>query len=232
MLVNDLKLQAEVNAKEKLKKCADNVIEAFSIMDEAIEEMSGCMLELKASEKSYFKQDCEGINLENNDASIEVKGTLNAEVIIEDMILKLKDGFDEILNVKKTFCKFNETITISREIRKLTECLMMIKNTPKTGVCDVSECFSQIGEKPMKNLQLEELYQLSIDSLSDNIKSLIISLKEQYMTYGLVLEKLDRFKVECLWSHDDAKILKVAIIDYAIKLVKKEMNDLHHTNRS
>ena len=129
-------MSIDITGMEELKECADNVIGAFITMSEAVEELSGCMLELKVSdpyenkkmeseevdvckvgviesgtgmtttvvsEKLYSKmtQDCEGINLKIQDASSEEKEVFNAEEIIEDMILKLKEKFNEkIINVE------------------------------------------------------------------------------------------------------------------------------------
>ena len=41
-----------------------------------------------------------------------------------------------------------------------------------------------------------------------------------------ILKRLERFKAEVLWSAEDTTVFKVTIIDRAIKLVNKEMNDL------
>lgn len=81
-------------------------------------------------------------------------------------------------------------------------------------------------------LKLEDLCQPSVVMLSDTTQLLINYLKEQYETYGEILKRLERFKAEVLWSAEDTTGFKVTIIDRAIKLVKKEMNDLQHTNRS
>ena len=81
-------------------------------------------------------------------------------------------------------------------------------------------------------LKLEELCQPGVVMLSDTTQLLINYLKEQYETYGEILKRLERFKAEVLWSAEDTTVFKVTIIDRAIKLVNKEMNDLQHTNRS
>lgn len=81
-------------------------------------------------------------------------------------------------------------------------------------------------------LKLEELCQSSVVTLSVTTQLLINYLKEQYETYGEILKRLERFKTEVLWSADDTTGFKITIIDRAIELVKKEMNDLQHTNRS
>ncbi|MTK72449.1 hypothetical protein GMA75_07095 [Turicibacter sanguinis] len=81
-------------------------------------------------------------------------------------------------------------------------------------------------------LKLEELCQSSVVTLNVTTQLLINYLKEQYETYGEILKRLERFKAEVLWSAEDTTGFKVTIIDRAIKLVNKEMNDLQHTNRS
>lgn len=133
MKVNDVKLQLEVNGKEKLKECADNVIDAFIIMNEAIEELSGCMLELKVSDPDVNEDlVTEVVDMEDKTTvttASETKEVFNAEEIVKDMILKLKEKFDESSSEKCMPSAFQKEMILSKEIRKLMECLMTLKNT-------------------------------------------------------------------------------------------------------
>lgn len=79
-------------------------------------------------------------------------------------------------------------------------------------------------------LKLEELCQSSMVALNVTTQLLINYLKEQYETYGKILKRLEILKAEVLWSADDATDFKISIVEYAIRLVKKEMNNLKHKN--
>lgn len=95
-----------------------------------------------------------------------------------------------------------------------------------------NKTINQKDDSRTQFLKLEELCQPGVVMLSDTTQLLINYLKEQYETYGEILKRLERFKAEVLWSAEDTTVFKVTIIDCAIKLVNKEMNDLQHTNRS
>lgn len=143
MSVNDLKVKLEVKGYEKLKECADNVIGTFIMMNEAIEEMSGCMLELKVSDPDVNENlVTEAVDMEDKTTvttASETKEAFNAEEIVEDMILKLKENFNECLLKKEISGSFDRAMIVSEEIRKLMECLMMVRDTSDncSGNCEV-----------------------------------------------------------------------------------------------
>ncbi len=261
MSVNDLKVQLEVKGHEKLKECADNVIGAFILVTEAVEELSGCMLELKVSdpyenkkmeseevdvckvgviesgtgmtttvvsEKSYSKmtQDCEGINLKIQDASSEEKEVFNAEEIIEDMILKLKEKFNECSLEKGIPGAFDRVMIVSEEIRKLTECWIIVKNTPKTGVCDVSGYWAQAQANPIsQEIEPVECYEIkSLDQVVQVALDLTLDLlKKDSKTYEDVFENFKKLKGKLKFINEDMDDVQRLLLSQVEKMLTEEM---------
>lgn len=68
----------------------------------------------------------ETIIMENQKVTtIEGREVCEVETILEDMILKMKQQFDESLNVPK----ISKEVELSKEIRKLIECLATVRRT-------------------------------------------------------------------------------------------------------
>ena len=233
-------MSIDITGMEELKECADNVIGAFITMSEAVEELSGCMLELKVSdpyenkkmeseevdvckvgviesgtgmtttvvsEKLYSKmtQDCEGINLKIQDASSEEKEVFNAEEIIEDMILKLKEKFNECSLGKESSGAFDREMIVSEEIRKLMECLMMVRDTSDnySGDCEVES--------------LDQILQVAVDSTIDLVK-------KDSKNYDDVFGNIEKMKRECNWrSTKDMNDVKLKILEKVKSEVEKEL---------
>lgn len=57
--------------------------------------------------------------------TIEGREVCEVETILEDMILKMKQQFDELLNVPQ----ISKEVELSKEIRKLIECLATVRRT-------------------------------------------------------------------------------------------------------
>lgn len=266
-------MSIDITGMEELKECADNVIGAFITMSEAVEELSGCMLELKVSdpyenkkmeseevdvckvgviesgtgmtttvvsEKLYSKmtQDCEGINLKIQDASSEEKEVFNAEEIIEDMILKLKEKFNECSLGKESSGAFDREMIVSEEIRKLMECLMMVRDTSDnySGDCEVywfprldksievgSNSGLYVQQKDNQSIgcyeveSLDQILQVAVDSTIDLVK-------KDSKNYDDVFGNIEKMKRECSWgSTKDMNDVKLKILKKAKSEVEKEL---------
>lgn len=248
-------MSIDITGMEELKECADNVIGAFITMSEAVEELSGCMLELKVSdpyenkkmeseevdvckvgviesgtgmtttvvsEKLYSKmtQDCEGINLKIQDASSEEKEVFNAEEIIEDMILKLKEKFNECSLGKESSGAFDREMIVSEEIRKLMECLMMVRDTSDnySGDCEVywfPRLDKSIGCYEVESL--DQILQVAVDSTIDLVK-------KDSKNYDDVFGNIEKMKRECNWrSTKDMNDVKLKILEKVKSEVEKEL---------
>lgn len=233
MPVNNVKLQLEVNGKEKLKECADNVIDAFIIMNEAIEELSGCMLELKVSDPDVNEDlVTEVVDMEDKTTvttASETKEVFNAEEIVKDMILKLKEKFDESSSEKCMPGAFQKEMILSKEIRKLIECLMTLENTqgplftPEIGVCDVSGWYAQIQEN--QSLQAVECYEIeSLDQIVQVAIDLTINLvKKDSKTYEDVFGNFKKIKEKLRFINEEMDDVKRLLLSRAEKMLDEEM---------
>lgn len=232
MSVNDLKVKLEVVGYEKLKKCADNVIEASIIMEEAIEELSGCMLEVKVSDP-YVNENLvtEAVDMEDKTTlttASETKEVFNAEEIIEDMILKLKENFNECLLKKEIPGAFDRAMIVSEEIRKLMECLTILKNTPEIGLFKWgAEGHINIqGNQSMQVIEPVECYEIeSLDQILQVALELTIDLfKKDSKTYEDVFENIK--KIEGKFKFTDEVLvndLKTLLLKQAKKTIEQEV---------
>lgn len=227
MSVNDLKVQLEVKGHEKLKECADNVIGAFIMVNEAVEELSGCMLELKISDPDVNE------NLVTEEPEMEnktpaTKESFNAEAIMEDMILKSKGKFDECSLGREISGSFDREMLLSEEIRKLMGCLTMLKNTPETGVFKWgAEGYINIqGNQSMQVIEPVECYEIeSLDQILQVAVDLTVDLvKRGSESYEDVFEKIKGLKRNYSWCVTEGmNDIKLRLLEKVKSEVEKEL---------
>ncbi len=106
--------------------------------------------------------------------TIEGRGVCEVETILEDMILKMKQQFDELLDGSQIYHgSFSKEVELSKEIRKLIECLITVRNTSgnllEVGVVEIDDdsllgFFNEIKESETKN---DFKKDMCIDELKD-----------------------------------------------------------------
>ncbi|MEF2888753.1 MAG: hypothetical protein U0N77_02950 [Turicibacter sanguinis] len=88
--------------------------------------------------------------------TIEGRGVCEVETILEDMILKMKQQFDGLLNVPQV----SQEVELSKEIRKLIECLATVRRTSgnllEVGAVEIDDdsllgFFNEIKESETEN---------------------------------------------------------------------------------
>lgn len=160
--------------------------------------------------------------------TLEIKETFNAEEIIEGIILNLKKRFDELSAEESMPGYFNRAMVVSEEIRKLTECWLIVKNTPKTGVCDVSGYWTQVQANPtLQEIEPVECYEIeSLDQIVQVALDLTLDLvKKDSKTYEDVFDNFKKIedKFEFIREADDREDMKQLLLKQAAKMINEEV---------
>lgn len=158
--------------------------------------------------------------------TLEIKEAFNAEEIIEGMILDFKKQFEEFLSEKSFPGSFDRALIVSEEIRKLTECWIIVKNTPKTGVCDVSGYWTQAQANPIsQEIEPVECYEIkSLDQVVQVALDLTLDLlKKDSKTYEDVFENFKKLKGKLKFINEDMDDVQRLLLSQVEKMLTEEM---------
>lgn len=156
--------------------------------------------------------------------TIEGRGVGEVETILEDMILKMKQQFDESLNVPK----ISKEVELSKEIRKLIECLATVRRTSgnllEVGVIELNPQLiapQQIFTQGVKGVCYPENVKESIEEVTEIEVLLTRKIKKILKKYDLKGEDVK------LAFHMAFEMYKR---DKDINFIQSEYRDYQRTN--